>query len=105
LENRATLVAVREELSDETEYPSQIYGVVTNVPSAAAWTRNWGGNLVEVALVGDVLRLVGKETRTFDTSELETALTFTSEQLDALPEAPPSVGLTRRSIGGSRSSS
>lgn len=43
LENRATLVLEIDELADEDDYPSQIYGVVTNVPSVARWARSWGG--------------------------------------------------------------
>jgi hypothetical protein len=94
LENRATLLLERDELPDEEDYPNNVYGVVTNVPSTARWTRSWGGNLVEIQRRGDSLVLIGRDTRTFDRAHLEDALEFTSGELDALPDQPPAVGIT-----------
>lgn len=94
LENRATLVVESDELPDEEGYPNNIYGVVTNVPSAARWTRSWGGTLVELKRRGDSLMLIGRDTRTFDRAHLNDALEFTSSELDALPDRPPDVGVT-----------
>lgn len=94
LENRATLIVESDELHDESDYPNNIYGVVTNVPSAARWTRGWGGNLVELERRGDSLVLIGRNTRTFDRAHLPDALEFTSRELDALPDEPPDVGVT-----------
>lgn len=82
------------ELSNADEYPTQIYGVVTNDASVAEWARTWNANLVEVELQGDSLRLIGRTTRTFDRSHMVDALAFTSEELDALPAEPPEAGLS-----------
>lgn len=94
LENRATLVLESDELPDEDDYPNNIYGVVTNVPSVAQWTRSWGGNLVELQRRGDSLVLTGRDTRTFDRAHLSDALEFTSSELDVLPDRPPDIGIT-----------
>lgn len=42
----------------------------------------------------DSLRLTGRQVRTFDRAQLEDALAFTSDELDALPDDPPDVGVT-----------
>jgi hypothetical protein len=94
LENQATLVVEVEELPDEDDYPYNIHGVVTNVPSAAQWTRSWGGNLVTFECRDGSLILAGRETKTFDKDNLEAALEFTSQELDALPDDPPDAGIT-----------
>lgn len=94
LENRATLVVEHDELPDEADYPNNICGVVTNVPSAARWARSWGGNLVELNRRRDSLVLIGRDTRTFDRAHLDDALEFTSGELDALSDQPPDVGVT-----------
>lgn len=93
-ENRATLLLESEELPDEQDYPNNVYGVVTNVPSTVRWTRSWGGNLVQIQRRGDTLILIGRDTRTFDGAHLNDALEFTSGELDALPDQPPEVGIT-----------
>jgi hypothetical protein len=74
LENRATLVVESSELPDDSDYPSNIYGVVTNVPSAARWTHGWSGNLIELERRGESLVLIGRETRVFDRAHLSDAL-------------------------------
>jgi hypothetical protein len=94
LENRATLVVELDEVPTEEDYPYNIYGVVTNVPSAAAWTRSWNGGLVTFEARGDSIILTGRESRAFARHELEEALAFTSNELDALPTEPPQVGVT-----------
>lgn len=94
-ENKATLLAEVDELRDENDYPNNVYGVVTNVAEAARWTKGWGGNLVTVERLGPgSLRLTGRDSRTFDSSQLQDAVTFASDELDALPDDAPSVGLT-----------
>jgi hypothetical protein len=94
LENRATLAVEVDELADEKDYPSQIYGVVTNVPSAARWAESWGGNVVVVESRGESLRLTGRDSRTFDRAHLEDALEYTSVELDVLPDQTPDCGVT-----------
>lgn len=94
LENRATLIVEVDELPDEQDYPNNVYGVVTNVASAARWARSWNGNVVEFEQDGDSLVLTARERRVFTRDDLDRALVFTSDEMDALPDQPPEIGIT-----------
>ena len=96
LGNHPTIVVLQDELPEENDYPNNVFGVVTNVASAARWARSWGGNLVTIErLSSSALRLTGRSDRaTFDVSQLEEAAAFTYDEMEALPDDPPDVGLT-----------
>lgn len=94
LGNQATLLVDAADVPDGEDLPDSVYAVVTNVAVVAEWARSWGGNLVVLDRAGGDVVARGRTIQRFGRESMSEALRFISEEIAAVPNPGPELGIT-----------